>query len=575
MSFKNNKVAYTIENNVYVKDINSEEVQVTKDGKEGIVNGKAVHRYEFGIKDGLFWSPNSNYLAFYKKDETMVDDYPLVNVSTRIASAEPIKYPMAGLKSHHVTLGIFDVKTKKTIFIKTGEPKEQYLTNISWDPNEKYIYIAVLNRDQNHMKLNQYDVTTGDFVKTLFEEKNEKYVEPQSPLLFLENNKNQFIWQSQRDGYNHLYLYDTNGKLITQLTKGEWLVNEILGFDKKEQNIFISASKESPLEKHPYIVNLKKGTIKKLANAKGTHNTVLSPSGKYIFDAYSSTEVPKIYTINDIKGKEIKQLLKSEDKLKDYNLGEMTISTIKAADGKTDLYYRLIKPTNFDPNKKYPAIIYVYGGPHAQMVTDSWLGGVRLWQQYMASKGYVMLTVDNRASANRGFEFESVIHRQIGIEEVKDQMQGVKFLESLGYVDMEKIGVHGWSYGGFMTTTLMTRHNDVFKVGAAGGPVIDWKYYEIMYGERYMDSPEQNPEGYKNANLLHAVENLKGRLLIVHGAIDPTVVWQHSLAFVRECVKKGVLLDYFVYPKHEHNVRGKDRVHLMRKVTQYFDDFLK
>jgi dipeptidyl-peptidase-4 len=252
----------------------------------------------------------------------------------------------------------------------------------------------------------------------------------------------------------------------------------------------------------------------------------------------------------------------------------MSISTIKAADGVTDLYYRLIKPNNFDPKKKYPAIIYVYGGPHAQLVNNRWLGGARMWQYYMAQKGYVMLTVDNRGSANRGLKFENVIHRQLGVNESADQMKGVELLKNLGYVDSERIGVHGWSFGGFLTTSLMLKKTDVFKVGVAGGPVIDWKYYEVMYGERYMDTPLENPKGYRESNLKNYVPNLKGKLLIIHGASDNTVVWQNSLSFVHECVKQDVLLDYFVYPRHEHNVRGIDRVHLMRKITQYFDDFL-
>jgi dipeptidyl-peptidase-4 len=275
------------------------------------------------------------------------------------------------------------------------------------------------------------------------------------------------------------------------------------------------------------------------------------------------------------EGKNIKNIMTSENKLADYKLGNMTVGTIKAADNTTDLYYRLITPPDFDPKKKYPTIVYVYGGPHAQLVDNSWLGGVALWDFYMAQEGYVMFTVDNRGSANRGFEFESVIHRQCGQNEAADQMKGVEFLKSLPYVDADRIGIHGWSYGGFMTITLATMFPETFKVAVAGGPVIDWKYYEVMYGERYMDTPTENPEGFKKTSLLNKAGNLKGRLLVIHGYVDPVVVPQNSLDFIKSCIAAGTDLDYFFYPNDEHNMRGATRVHLMKKVTRYFDDYLK
>ena len=251
------------------------------------------------------------------------------------------------------------------------------------------------------------------------------------------------------------------------------------------------------------------------------------------------------------------------------------MGTIKAEDGVTDLYYRLIKPVDFDPAKKYPTVVYVYGGPHAQVVNNTWLGGARGWEIYMASKGYVMFSVDNRGSENRGLNFEQVTFRQLGVTEAKDQIKGVEFLKSLSFVDANRIGVHGWSFGGFMTTNLMLRYPDVFKVGVAGGPVIDWSYYEVMYGERYMDTPESNPEGYKESNMRLKAGNLKGHLLVIHGGVDPTCVPQHTYSFMKACVEAGKYPDLFIYPGHEHGVVGKDRVHLSNKMTQYFDEFLK
>lgn len=572
-----NQIAYTVENNLYLSNIESKEIQITKDEDKGIVNGKSVHRQEFGIEKGIFWSPKGNYIAFYRMDETMVTDYPLVDITKRVAEVENTKYPMAGMKSHHVTLGIYDIANNKTTFVKTGEPAEQYLTNIAWSPDEKSIYIAVLNREQNHMLLNQYNALTGDFVKTLFEEKHEKYVEPLHPVLFVKNNDKQFIWQSQRDGYNHLYLYNSDGKLAKQLTKGEFVVLEVLGFDDKGENLFFShTGVKRAIETHVSSINLKTGVMTQITQTPGTHSAILNSRGTYFIDDFSSLDVFREIDLVSTSNKKVqKSIIKCENVFDEYGVQKPEIFTIKAADEKTDLYCGIVKPKELDETKKYPVIVYVYGGPHAQMINDTWLGGLGYWDYYMAQKGYIVMTIDNRGSANRGFEFENVIHRNLGVNEMADQMKGIDYLKTLPYVDMDRIGVHGWSFGGFMTTSLMVNYPDIFKVGVAGGPVIDWKYYEVMYGERYMDTPEENPEGYKNNCLVDRAKDLKGKLLLIHGAIDPTVVWQNSLAFIQSCIEEGVQVDYFVYPRAEHNVRGPHRIHLMEKVTQYFDDYLK
>ncbi|GAB3193700.1 dipeptidyl-peptidase-4 [Pontibacter aydingkolensis] len=568
------RVAYTNGNNLYVSAPGAADVAVTNEANEGIVNGQAAHRSEFGITKGTFWSPNGKQLAFYRMDQSMVTDYPLVDVAPLPAKQNAIKYPMAGGKSHHVTVGVYNLDTKATTYLKTGEPAEQYLTNITWSPDGKHIYIAVVNRDQNHMKLNQYEAATGNFVKTLLEEKHEKYVEPEHGLYFVPGKANQFVRVSERTGFDHLYLYDTNGKEIRTLTKGNWMVTDILGFNQKGDELYFTSTAESPLERHIYSVNLNNGKSKRISQEKGTHNASLSPTGKYIIDNFSNQTTPRRIAILTNNGKVAQTLLTAKNPLTDYNLGEAAMVTLKAEDG-TDLYGRMITPPNMDKNKKYPVVVYVYGGPHVQLVTNNWLAGANLWMHLMAQKGYIVFTLDSRGSGNRGLSFEQAMFRQMGTPEVADQLKGVDYLKSLPYVDANRMGVHGWSYGGFMTTSLMTRTPDVFKVGVAGGPVIDWKYYEVMYTERYMDSPEQNPEGYEKANLLNHVQNLKGKLLMIHGTVDDVVVWQHSLQYLKTAVDKGILLDYFVYPGHPHNVRGKDRVHLMRKVTQYFDENLK
>lgn len=568
------QVAFTKENNLFVAT-GEDVVAITSDEDKGIVNGQTVSRSEFGIEDGIFWSPKGNFLAFYRKDETEVGEYPIVDIDAREATVKMIKYPMAGMTTEKISVGVYNFNTKKTTFLDTKELEKYYLTNITWSPNEKYIFIQVLNREQNHMWLNQYDALNGKLVKTLFEEQNEKWVEPEEQIHFLNNNSNQFVFMSERDGYYHAYLCNTDGKILKQLTKGEWIITKFMGFDKKNTKMYFMATKDSPIERHLYVLDMKSLKIKKITQEAGTHSIKLSPDKSLAIDIYSNyTDISRQYQmVSTSKAKNIKILKKNVDIFKDFELGEMTIDKLKANDG-TDLYYRLIKPTNFDASKKYPVIVYVYGGPHAQLINNTFLGGGGYFLQALAAKGYVVFTVDNRGSGNRGFAFESGIHRQLGVLEMQDQMQGIKFLKNLNYVDTTRIGVQGWSFGGFMTTSLMLNHADVFKVGVAGGPVMDWKYYEIMYGERYMDTPQENPEGYKNSSPINKVKNLNGQLLLIHGTIDPVVVWQHSQVFLKECVKNQKQVDYFIYPDHEHNVRGYDRLHLETKIAKYFDDYL-
>ncbi|MBK3518032.1 S9 family peptidase [Carboxylicivirga marina] len=567
-------VAYTLGNDLYLKEGKSKPVMVAGNEGDDVVFGHTVHRNEFGINKGTFWSPNGEQLAFYREDNSMVSDYPLVNVDERVAKLENIKYPMAGMGSHQVTVGVYNLNTKETIFLKTGEPYDRFFTNVCWTADNKYLLVAELNREQNHMHLNKYDASNGQLVSTLFEEKDERWTEPQHPALFVPGKKGDFIWQSIKDGNNHLYVYGLDGQLKKQLTQGDWEVTNVLGFDKAAKYVFIESTKEEALERHVYKVSLTSGKMNRVTTDEGVHKVKISKDGRYALTTFSSLNVPSITKLVDTRGRSIRTLQEVENPYKGMETGKVELLKLKTKDGQFDLNARMVLPVDFDAARKYPVIVYVYGGPHSQMIQNRWMGGARGWQLYMAQKGYIAFTLDNRGTANRGKEFAQAIHRQLGQLEVEDQMQGIEYLQSLPYVDADKIGVHGWSYGGFMTISMMTQHPDVFKVGVAGGPVIDWKYYEIMYGERYMDMPQENPEGYKNANLNLRVNDLEGRLMVIHGAIDPVVVWQHSLSFIHECVKNGVQIDYFPYPRHEHNVRGKDRIHLMEKVTRYFDDFL-
>ena len=551
-----------------------------------VVLGESVHRNEFGINGGLFWSPKQSKLAFYRMDQSMVVDYPLVNTKAREAEVRNIKYPMAGMKCHEVTVGVWDCASQKLIYLNTARDttvheREMYLTNIAWSPDERYVFIAKVNREQNHMWLEQYDAVSGQLVKVLFEETNPRYVEPCEPMIFTPKG-DQFLWFSMRDGYKHLYLYNLDGTLVKQVTKGEYEVEGFIQFDKKGENIFIYANKDNLAGRGVYRVNLKKGYMQNLLqmhHPEGTHSVVINDAGTRMIDIFSSVDNPGAAYYTCISGNEHTwfrvPLYTCENPLKDYAMPTVKLGTIKAADGQTDLYYRLITPPNMEPGKKYPTLVYVYGGPHSQLVTDSWLAGGNLYFLFLAQQGYVVFTLDNRGTDNRGFEFESCTHRHLGEIEMADQMEGVKFLKSLPYVDQNRMGVEGWSFGGFMTITMKLAHPEVFKVGCAGGPVIDWKWYEIMYGERYMDTPQENPEGYENNSLLNKAKNLEGRLLVIQGAEDNTVVPQHSTEFIERCINNFKQVDYFFYPHHEHNVLGRERLHLYQKMFQYYEDHLK
>lgn len=587
-------LVYSKDHNIFVKTSeDAEAVQVTKKGTRQIPYGEAVHRNEFGIDGGIFLSPDKKQYAFYRMDQSMVTDYPQVNTFTRSAELDPDAYPMAGMTSHKVTIGILGIdetNEDKAVYLKVGDPTDRYFTNIAWSPDSKLIYLMELNRDQNDMILDVYDAATGDKLRTIYREQDEKYVEPMHPVTFLPWDSSKFIMWSQKDGYNHLYLMDVNGKMIKQITKGNWVVQELLGFCPKTKSIIIASNELNPLQTNLFSVKLTTGKRTLLDNGIGVHSGVLSEDGTKLIDSYSAPDVPRAYVITNVaKPTQEKEYFRAPDPWEGYEVPTYLSGSIKAADGKTDLYYRMVLPAGLNPDDytlspdgeragergRYPTVIYVYGGPHAHNVGASWHWMSRPWETYMAQKGYVLFILDNRGSENRGKEFEQATFRQLGQVEMQDQMQGVEYLKTLPYVDMNRLGVHGWSFGGFMTTSLMTTYPDVFKVGVAGGPVIDWKWYEVMYGERYMDTPQTNPEGYEKASLINKAKNLKGKLQIIIGMNDPTVVPQHALQFLDACVKAGTQPDFFVYPGEGHNMRGHASVHLHERITQYFEDYLK
>ena len=567
---------------LYIAKTEGDTVLVAESENPQITYGQVVSRNEFGIEGGTFWSPSRERLAFYRKDESKVTTFPLLDITSRTGTLREIKYPMAGMGSENVQLGIYSLTDGKTVYVKADEfGYDRYLTNITWTPDGSKILIQVLDRSQKHLKLNMYDVVTGDLIKTILTEDNEKYVEPRDPVWFLKGSSDLFIYRTDnRDGYRNLYLCDTEGN-IRRLTETDADVQYVANDGKY---VWYTSAEISPIENHLFRISVKpspKGLSKakfgkpeQLTVAEGWHNIEMSPDLTQYVDCWSNLTTPRVADLCSSDGKVIRNILTADDPTLDYAYTEISLGTVKSADGQYDNYYRLIKPIDFDPSKKYPTIVYVYGGPHSQMVTNTFLANLRRWEMHMAQRGYLVYVQDNRGTDNRGAAFEKAIHGQCGQAEMADQMEGVKMLMSLPYVDKDRIGVHGWSYGGFMTISLITNYPEIFKVAVAGGPVIDWKWYEVMYGERYMDHPERNPEGYAKTSLISKAKDLKGKLLICQGAIDPVVVWEHSLSFVRECVKNNVQVDYFPYPCAEHNVMGKDRIHLNDKITMYFEDYL-
>lgn len=570
-----NAAAFLRNDNLWVRYADGHDVQLSTDGSRQIVYGQSVHRNEFGIDKGTFWSKDGKKLAFYRMDQSMVADYPQVNTFKREAEHEPDKYPMAGMTSHQVTIGIFDLETEKTIYLNVGDPTDRYFTNISWAPDSKTLYLFELNRDQNHCTLDAYDVATGNKLKTLYTETSEKYVEPSHPITFLPWDDSKFIYWSWKDGYTHLYLMNTEGKDLGQLTKGPWEVKDIVGFCLATKSAILITKEANDLQRNIYSLSIKTQKRTLLDNGKGVHQAKLSEDGLWLVDTWQEPDVPRACAVTNTKTGKSTLLQTAPNPWEEWYQPIFEQGTVKAADGKTDLYWRIVKPADFDPNKKYPAVLYVYGGPHAHCVEASWHWGSRSWDTYMAQKGYIVFSIDNRGSEDRGRDFEQATFRHLGQVEMQDQMCGIEYLKSLPYVDANRLGVHGWSFGGFMTTSLMLNYPDVFKVGVAGGPVIDWKWYEVMYGERYMDTPEQNPEGYEQASCINKAKNLKGKLQIIIGMNDPVCVPQHSLQFLNACAEAGTQPDFYAYPGEGHNMAGHKSVHLHERITQYFEDYLK
>ena len=565
--FGTKQIAYTLDNNVFFATAEEAKNDITNYGTDTVC-GQAIHRFEFGISKGIFWAPKGSAIAFYEKDESFVSTYSIKNYELAPASDGTFKYPMAGQNSERARVGIHHTAKGETVYLENvGEP-DHYYTNLAWGPEDKYVYVAELNRDQDKMDLNKYDAVTGKFVKTLFTENSNKYVEPEQAPYFLEG-KDEFLWFSERDGYDHIYHYNTNGKLIGQITSGNFEIHEIKYYDPIKGELLVSGTARS-VDRVLYSVNLKRRKLQRVTPKNGMNICKVSSTGDYIMNRFSDLNTVREVDLLTRTGKTVRNIQTAKDPLDGYTIGSTEIFQIPG-DKEYEYWCRMIKPSDFDPAKQYPVLIYVYGGPHAQMVRDTWLGGASLWMHEMAERGYIIWTLDGRGSSNNGLEFEQETFGLLGGMEYNDQIIGVDYLHTLPYVDKENFAVHGWSFGGYMTVNMLLRAPGTFKAGVAGGPVIDWSMYEVMYTERYMDAPQKNPRGYSMTKLSDGVHFLANDLLLIHGSSDDIVVMQHSMLFLNACINEGKQVDFFVYPGHGHNVRGPDRVHLMTKVLKYID----
>ena len=541
----------------------------------GISYGGVVSRSEFGYRGGVFPSPDGSRIAVYRKDERAVGIFPMFDISLGDGSTVPLRYPMAGTASERLSLVVCDTLGNELCTLGvTDFDEERYLTGITWSPDGRYIFVQVLSRSQHDMNLNMYRSNDGSFVRTILSEHNDAWVEPQDPLYFIKGSYEFLYRTDNRDGYKNLYLCDTLGN-VRRLTECDADVSYIADDGRY---VYYTSAEVSPVENHLFRIRLRRSghsRPERLTWEKGWHEIDMSPDCTKFIDRYSSFNVPGVTVVKDCEGNVVNHILTALDPLDEYAQCRAELGTVRSADGKYDNYYRLFYPLGYDPSKEYPLIVYVYGGPHSQMVTDSYLGNIRMWEMLMAQKGYFVYVQDNRGTQNRGAAFEKAINRQCGVAEAADQMAGINaLLDRIPAIDRERIGVHGWSYGGFMTLTLACDNPGFFKVAVAGGPVIDWKWYEVMYGERYMDRPQDNPEGYALTSLVGKADNLTGRVLICQGVLDDTVVWEHSLSFLQACIREEKRIDYFPYPLEAHNMMGRARVHLYDKITDYFETYL-
>ena len=551
------------------------ERQVTTGGREELMNGRLdwVYPEELDIRTAYWWSPDSKQIAFLQMDERLVGKYPLVDYLSYTGKTEWMRYPKAGDANPKVRVGVVSATGGPVKWMDTGRETDIYIARVNWLRDSRRLAIQRLNRAQNRLDLLFADATTGRSQVVLTEE--DKYWINLSDDLYFFGDGQRFLWSSERDGFRHLYLFELGGKLLKQITSGAWEITDVASIDEKQNAVYFMATEKSPIERHLYRIGLDGSGMKRLTGEEGTHSVNFSPDSQRYVDTYSNVMTPARQDIYRADGTQ--QLVLNENKveeLESYQLRTPEFFTVAGADG-TELHAMMIKPKGFDPTKKYPAIVYLYGGPHGQVVRNAWGGANYLWHQMMAQKGYIIFSMDNRGMAARGHAFETPIYKRMGEVELADQLAAVNYLKSQPYVDGGRIGIWGWSYGGYMTCYAMLQATEVFKAGFAGAPVTDWRQYDTIYAERYMGLPKENEAGYKQSSPATHAGKLKGKLLIAHGTGDDNVHPANTVELIEEFIKAKRYVELQIYPGRGHGVSDPTaRIHLFNRVTQFFLDNL-
>ncbi|NIA31726.1 MAG: prolyl oligopeptidase family serine peptidase [Actinobacteria bacterium] len=566
------KIAYIKNDNLTVLNIASkEEKALTTEGNKDIFIGRFdwVYEEEFSIRTGFQWSPDSKHIAYFRLDQSGEPCFPIVDFVPLENTVEYTKYPKAGDPNAFVKIGIVDVITGGTTWIDRTAGPDDYFSRIKWTPDSKQLSITYLNRDQNHLELLFADQGTGKTRIVLQETVQNGWVEGAQSPRFIGNEKG-FLWLSERDGFNHIYYYDMIGRLKKQVTHGEWDVRNILRVAQKQKKVYFSASKLRREENHLYVVSFHGRGMKQLSKESGTHSINCSPSGEYYIDIFSNFSTPTRQALYNRRGKLVKMLRDDQVKaLPRHPLANIEFLSFRTSNGDVLPAY-MIKPVAFDRGEKHPVLIYTYGGPGSQIVTNRWFGSRGFWYTFLTQKGYLVFAVDGRGTANRGRAWKEKLYLHLGILEIQDQIEGAKYLGTLPFVDAKRIGIWGWSYGGYTTVMCMLKGADYFKTGVAVAPVTDWRNYDSIYTERFMAQPDDNEDNYNEASAANFADKLRGKLLILHGSSDDNVHFSNTMQLAQALEKHRKLFDLMVYPRKRHGIHGTDeRVHLYKKITGY------
>lgn len=569
------KIAYGFENNLYVKDLKSGNVtQITFDGeKNKIINGITdwVYEEEFSFVRAFDWNADSNLIAFIRFDESDVPEFSMdVYGSGLYQTQQVFKYPKAGEKNSKVSLHLYDLQTKKLQELKVDKAYEDfYIPRLKWTNDANVLSAQYMNRHQNELDLWFINTKTMDYDLVL-EEKDDAYIDVTFNLTFLKDNS--FIWTSEKDGYNHIYHYDKNGKLINQITNGNWEVTDYYGFNEKANTIYYQSTENGSINRDVYSVKLNGKNKNRLTKTEGTNSASFSADFTYFINTHSSATTPYEYTLHDSKNGNLVKGIKDNDKLAqkvgDYVTSKKEFRTINV--NGNDLNMWMIKPADFDENKQYPLFMYQYSGPGSQQVANRWNGANDYWYQMLAQQGYIVVCVDGRGTGFKGADFKKVTQKELGKYEVEDQIEAAKKLGALPYIDASRIGIWGWSYGGFMSSNALFKGSDVFKMAIAVAPVTSWRFYDTIYTERYMTTPDENPSGYDDNSPINHVDKLKGDFLLIHGTGDDNVHVQNTMRMVEALIQADKQFEWMIYPDKNHGIYGGNtRLHLYKKMTNF------